>query len=89
MRRMAQRSLPGGGVKDVLAWLGASLALAGLGGCESYQRAETETGDVLEAPEVEPRCFDDAHTIVVGPEPGCASIEIVGMRALATTSVLP
>jgi hypothetical protein len=51
-------------------------AVAGDGGAEAFDPEGVPT-----------RCFEGAHTIVVGPEPGCASLEVTGVEDYECPSV--
>lgn len=60
----------------LVALASCSVCTSGLLGCTGFATVEADPDSPLDAPTVEPRCYDDAHTMIVGPGPGCASLTL-------------
>ena len=67
---------PSSGVVWPLGPAARALLAVGLLGCAGYTTVEADPDSSVEAPAIAPRCYDDAHTIVVGPRAGCASLTL-------------
>ena len=59
-------------LRVVLAALSACLLTA----CAGYETATSESALPFDPDTITPRCYEGAHTLVVGPEPGCATLEL-------------